>query len=424
MRGSIQKAAKRLASCGFLGLLGIMGAPAPGAAVSISGIMIYSTDDFGNPSGYRAVAEGEFEAQMWRTMNQGIWHGLGVNSGLPPESVNAPLLNFPDFSIDLPLDEGENYFTLFGEPGPLTATDDYQRFAVNLYFDGDQQSPGITVLFPRFADPNGSPVAPARPNDDQIFGLALNRSSEPAQSFYDDGLYRVSVLRASFLHAERASISVDRLTMHSLTPGGDSDWVGTLVLSVAPSESFGPGGGPPPIPGGGGGGNRGGGLGGVPQGGVPGGGYVPPAAVGGDAPIERDTGAYEEPAAANATPRQFWHKGGRAADGTGADDAGTTPTPDDLAAAFEQWIKSGEDTTATPAKSGDAATPTRTADARSTPVSTPTPDPRRTGSPQAATPTAQRTQAQTPTPAMTASQSPATTPTPHAAGALDAPLRP
>jgi hypothetical protein len=344
----------------------------PVRAVSISGIMIYATDDFGNPNGYESY-NGVFQAQMWRTLvNPGIeWYGLGITSGLPPKSVDGAFLNFPDFSVDLPLDEGENYFTLFAEPGPLTETDEYQRFLVNVYFDGNMEDPGISVLFPRFAEPDGTTVTPARPNDDQKWGFNLQRLTSTFQSFYDDGAYRVSVLRASLLPPVRASISVDRLTSHSLTPGGvDADWIGTLVLTVEPSESFGAGGGvPAPASGSGTGTGRAAGFGGA--GGVGGNpGYIPPGAVGAPGAVQGNVEPeYGRGGGGDKAPKEFWQKGGGAKTPNEEDtEAHGTPTPADGALALEEWLQAA---TQSPEAGG---TPQSTGTPRTSPApSTPTP---------------------------------------------------
>lgn len=326
---------------------------APTAAVSITGIIVYSSDDFGNPSGVDTYTQGAFEAQMWRTLALGDkWHWLGILQGLPPEKINDPFLNFQNFSVDLSLDEGENYFTLMGEPGALTATDEYQRFTINLYFDGDQDRPGISVLFPRVADPDGSPVEQSRANDDQVYSMLLERVEGPPSTFYDDGAYRVSVLRASFLPPERANVSVDRMMEKALGASGISDWVGSLVVMVEPSESFGPGGGPrAPVAGGGGGGGRTGTSGGGVAPGVGGPGYVPSGPLGGPAVTGEPARGYEKDSTGGGAADTIWHEGDKYAEPTAAADADGTPTPADLVDALQQWLAAAA--TQTPGGDGD-----------------------------------------------------------------------
>lgn len=394
---------------------------APAGAVSITGIMLYSTDDHGNPSGTSTFTEERFEAQTWRTMIEANVYGLGVIEGLPPESVNRPFLNYPDFSLEVALDEGENYFTVVGEAPPIE--DVYDRFAVNLYFDGDQTTPGISVLFPRNADPDGSPVAESRAYENQVYGLLRQPVNARPKTYYDDGFYRVSVLRASFLSAERANVSVDRMMTQSQAASGTSDWVGSLVVMVEPSESFGPAGGPRvPVAGGGGGGGSTGTSGGGIAPGAGGPGFVPSGPLGGPAVAGEPARGYEDDSTGGGAADTIWHEGDKYAEPTAepevdADaDADGTPTPADLVNALQQWLAAAA--TQTPGGDGDdpgeadgTPEPTQHGDL------TPTPQP---GTPTVgSTITPSKTPANAPTPVSTASEAAAagTTPTPAQAEA-------
>lgn len=367
--------------------------------------MVYSTDDFGNPNGSNAITQGHFQAQMWRTLIQGEWHGLGIIHGLPPENINRQFLNYPDLTVDLPLDEGENYFTLLGEPGPLTATDDYQRFCVNLYFDGDNARPGISVLFPRLADPEGSSVSPSRANEDQVYSLTLQNVAATPNSYYDDGLYRVSVLRASFLAPERANLSVDRMTRQGFGASGTSDWVGSLVVMVEPSESFAARAGRA-VPVAGGPARRPvGGASTSPGAGAPA--YIPPVTHGGPVPGGAIGPGYEDRSARARTDSSFWRQGDPQEKPQIAEDAEAegTPTPADLLGALQQWLAAAA--TQTP-RDGEAHDNEGAADGTptQTPRIDPTPTPARTSTAAAertAAPTAPVTG--TPTPASTPSHS-------------------
>jgi hypothetical protein len=204
--------------------------PAAAPAVSISGILVYSTDDFGNPNGWDVVNERYVHGQLWRTMLAGAWYGLGVLEGLPPQSFAGQPLNAPDFSLEMPLMEGENDFTLLGEPGPLTETDQYDRFALNLYFDGVLDRPGISVLFPRNAPRAGSSPAPNR--SEHIYALSLAEVKVLPQTSYSDGIDTVTVSAVSFLPPQSIRADVDMVSPEAPLPNGGSDWVGVLKLMV------------------------------------------------------------------------------------------------------------------------------------------------------------------------------------------------
>lgn len=208
--------------------------PAAAPAVSISGILVYSTDDFGNPNGWDPVNERYVHGQLWRTMLAGAWYGLGVLEGLPPQSFAGQPLNAPDFSVEIPLSEGENDFTLLGEPGPLTETDQYDRFVLNLYFDGMLDRPGISVLFPRNAARAGS--SPTLNRSEHMYALSLAEVKVLPQASYSDGADTVTVSAVSFLPPQSIRADVDMVSPGAPLPNGSSDWVGVLKLMVEGSS--------------------------------------------------------------------------------------------------------------------------------------------------------------------------------------------
>jgi hypothetical protein len=306
-------------------------------------------------------------------------------------------VNFPDFSIELPLDDGENDFTLLGEPGPITWSDDYQRFVLNLYFDGSFDAPGISVLFPRFAPPEGAPPSENRaPDAIYSFDLALVQA-EPSM-VYDDGVSRVSVSAVSFLPPERF-VSVNLVDRYTLAPGGQPDGIGTLRLFVEPSTGERPVVGPGPT-------GFGPLTGGQPA--VPvvrpgfGGGAVP--STGGLPRIVPQAPAVHRPYASQQEhvddhgSEFHWFAG----DSTIEEETPeTTPSPEETASSVP-----------TSGAPGATPTPTRKLEAEPTPTGTgevsPTPTPAATGSGATQTPAPSRTLGR-------AAKEPAGTPSPIAA---------
>ena len=239
-------------------VLGVLALPVTARAVSLSGIVLYAADDFGNPNGVKTILNNELDAQLWLTAPNGNWYVLGVWTGLPPDALRvAPLNNPRDFSVEYPLTEGENDFTLLGQPGPLTRGDDYLRYAVNLYFDGNLDQPGISVLFPRNSPPDGSPPSVNKANPGNIYSLSLQSLNIDPQTLtaYDDGVDRVTVSAASFLPPETFGVDFDLVSPHQLAPspvGSDNaaDYIGVLKIMVeadatgdsGPARGPGPGG--------------------------------------------------------------------------------------------------------------------------------------------------------------------------------------
>jgi hypothetical protein len=230
----------------MLALAGWLVVPTVASAVSLSGVVLYSTDDFGNPNGANTLTRDELEAQLWRTQAGGQWHVLGVWEGLPMVSFGSPPLNGPNAMVEIPLVDGENDFTLVGQPGDGTRGDDYQRYAVNLYFDDVYDHPGISVLFPRNNNRDGSPTTPNR--SDRIYPLGLDSPvAFPPRSTYDDSVNTVSVLAASFLPPEVFKAGdLDLVSAQALVPSGgatpdekDLDFIGVLKVMVEPSAGAG-----------------------------------------------------------------------------------------------------------------------------------------------------------------------------------------
>jgi hypothetical protein len=218
--------------------------PVPVGAVTLSGVMIYSADHYGNPNAWNAQKEDFAFGQVWRTQLGGDWYGLGLLAGLPPANSDGPVLNAPNFGIQIPLVEGENDFTVVGEPSSLTRHEDFSHFALNLYFDGVLDRPGISVLFPRYSPRRGSPplpnVAPV------MYALSLAGVKAAAESTYTDGVDRVSVSAISFLPPEKFGVDFDKVSAHAVLPSsvssgpnaggadglGGFDFVGVLRIHV------------------------------------------------------------------------------------------------------------------------------------------------------------------------------------------------
>jgi len=127
-----------------------------------------------------------------------------------------------------------------GQPGSNTGGDDYERYAINLYFDSNLDQPGISVLFPRNNNPAGSP--PSVNRSDRIYSLALNQVNAAPQTVYDDGFVSVTVMAVSFLPPDLSQLDIDRVSAQRLAPSGASDpnasdYVGVLKVMVGPSSA-------------------------------------------------------------------------------------------------------------------------------------------------------------------------------------------
>ncbi len=214
-------------ACAIVALLAALILPTAAYGAVLTGIVIYSTDDFGNPSGYDWDREQIWAGELWRTQVHSHWYGLGIAARFPPDSLRSAPLNAPDFSIAIALVEGNNDFTLLGTYGTGSELD--QRYALNLFFDGVQESPGISVLFTRQATWD---AAPPSPNLSEILtGLSVDSVRTSPQMTYFDGVDTVSVMEVHFLPID-AFPHVDLVSIHSPSPGDGEDRIGILRIIV------------------------------------------------------------------------------------------------------------------------------------------------------------------------------------------------
>ena len=212
----------------------LLSLPLGARAVSLDGVLIYATDDFGNPIGF------DWETE---TMGQGLWrwetlvartqwHGLGILNDLPPDSLRGVPMNDADFTVSIPLADGVNDFTLVGATGG--GNDDYQRLAVNLFFDAILDHPSISVLVPGDSPLSGGPPAPNR--SDRIMTLSLDEPLRMTpQATYSDGTVSVSVIAASFRRYPDLDVAI--VAPQSLVSDGTRNWVGVLRLAVEAADT-------------------------------------------------------------------------------------------------------------------------------------------------------------------------------------------
>lgn len=210
------------------------------SADSLSGVLVFSSDTGGNPSGWDVGTDEPFgAAYVWRTVPDDFWYGLGVWQGLPPQSFRAAALNAAQFQLGRALVFGRNEFTIGGEEPFLDlGSDSPPSYVLNLYFNGETQIPGLSVLFPRGAVCSGGTAAA---NPGPAYSLALQESSLPIGPVYDNSVTRISVEAVSFQSSADCGESVDLLSPSDLMPSGRSDYIGVLQVFVEPIA-------PPPTP--------------------------------------------------------------------------------------------------------------------------------------------------------------------------------
>jgi len=213
-------------------VLAVVGPATPAGAVSLSGVMLYSVDDFGNPSGLDWDTEQLGTGMVWRTERHAHWYGLGVSAGLPPASLGAPLLNTPDFRLEVPLYLGDNTFTVVAQGGG-GGGGDAQRFVLNIFLDGQFDLPAASVLLARHDAPER--LATMRNRGDVVLTFAAEPVRFPSEPVYDDGAVRVFVPTAYF-GWDDATWRADLVSPGVPEPDGKPDVVGFFSVVVDEAE--------------------------------------------------------------------------------------------------------------------------------------------------------------------------------------------
>ena len=193
------------------------------AQITLSGISEFSA----NSSGDRA-----FDS-VWNTLGGDTVVNIFVANG---PNLNSPFINGPSdaqASISIALFPGIYTFTDFGGGG----SNQYANFAMNLFFNGDNVHPGISVFGPTQTSAN--PPYPSFAADGSASTVTLAFFGNPvagANSLsYQNGNTLVTL--TSYRWAFPSVYNVDRVYAPSGDPGsvgsdGSPDWVGQFTLDV------------------------------------------------------------------------------------------------------------------------------------------------------------------------------------------------
>ncbi len=186
---------------------------------NLTGLLSFSTDSGGSETG----------GQVWDTVpGAGGFYDLFVAPGTPngnPDGLTSPFINGPSdaqASINIPLQPGENMFTIFGEPGLSTGYE-----GLNLFFGGSNL-PSISAFAPTRAD---STVPPFSPDSGRT--IALNDGTRVpgagTVTFNDGG---TPITLTDFFWADPYVYGVDRVEAYDANPDGYPDFVGSFTLMV------------------------------------------------------------------------------------------------------------------------------------------------------------------------------------------------
>ncbi|MEA2709960.1 MAG: hypothetical protein QOF78_2561, partial [Phycisphaerales bacterium] len=183
--------------------------------LTLSGAVAFSASSSGNANG----------GEVWNTQGGDSWFNLYVSeSGRGGAFINSG--NGAAASVSKTLSPGTHTLTVFGD---YPVEGDLSHYGVNLFFNGNNSTPGISVIAAR----NTSPVGP-RPSFSGNAGntLQLNGSPTPGSGSlsFNSGGQTVKVV--DFRWSGPSVHQLDRVSALNTAPSGAHDSIGELTVSV------------------------------------------------------------------------------------------------------------------------------------------------------------------------------------------------
>jgi len=196
------------------------------SGATLTGVCLFDVDDTGNGTGI----------EVWNTTAEEDRWNLWLTPGRPgdtPDGLTTPFINGPNDSsaaILLPLQQGVNRFTIYGE-----TSDAKSAYGLNLFFGGEP-FPGISALallrtnavVPAF-QPNGAPAT---------YGLDEFTIPGAGRLLHADGDDVITLVE--FQWASPEVYHADRVSVDLTDPSGQPDFIGTFTLMVAHPKPGGP----------------------------------------------------------------------------------------------------------------------------------------------------------------------------------------
>jgi len=186
-------------------------------ATSLTGIIEFSTGESGNANG----------AQIWNTRG-----GRGDDFYDLWVQRNGKFINGPDegnIAINISLDAPGVYtFKMYGEP-----TFESGNFGLNLFFNGNNTKPGISVFAP-IDQPPTPPIpnfsANSNANTLPLAGLAASSVPGAGTLCFVDGSTKVTL--TSYRWSTSDVENTDVVSLYSINPSGKNDFTGQFTLTV------------------------------------------------------------------------------------------------------------------------------------------------------------------------------------------------
>jgi hypothetical protein len=190
------------------------------AATTLSGLTEFATDSQGS----------FFNSSVWNTRGGDSTANLFVVGGSDP---NGPFINGPSdsqTSILIGLSPGIHTYSILGGGGGFTAS-----HGLNLFFDGNNAVPGISVYGPTQTSAN--PPYPIFGPNGGSYTMTLDSNPVPGANSlaYNDGSSLITL--TDYRWAAPSVYNLDRINAPFANPGsvgtdGSADWVGQFTINV------------------------------------------------------------------------------------------------------------------------------------------------------------------------------------------------
>jgi len=197
----------------------------PAHAMDLTGVLIYGTD-----------LEGNVKRPIWHTSLGRGGRVLALTRFPPPELRGIQFANAAHGDLDILLLPGSHMTTLFWQflPGEFPPA-----MALNLYFNGDNINPGISVVVPLIYGLTHFYLNPGP----STLSLDASEVDNQAQLTADDGSLRARVAAAFYFPSvgdveqwrPADFLNLDRVGTDRLTPDGRPDGIMEFELVVEPS---------------------------------------------------------------------------------------------------------------------------------------------------------------------------------------------
>jgi len=173
-----------------------------------------------------------FNQEYWNTLGGDAAWNLYVTQ--PNSGIAGSFLNSGDSSsatrVSVALAPGTYTFYTFGQAGSIAGGNPTGYFGLNLFFNSNDTSPGISAYTPtNFAAAPPYPPFLVNSNPSSVT-LQITNTSAAGTLAYSDGSFVATL--SNFRYSFPTAYNLDRVSPFNNVPNGSNDFVGEFTLTV------------------------------------------------------------------------------------------------------------------------------------------------------------------------------------------------